>query len=56
MEAVDSERLLQFSYTSNKLKTTTRTVEPMTDAFIWRSWYLYAWCRIRQVAAGSSGK
>ena len=47
-EAVDSERLLRFSYTSNKLETTTRTVEPLTIAFKWRSWYLFAWCRAKE--------
>ena len=44
-EAVDSERLLRFSYTNNKLESISRTVEPMTIAFKWRGWYLFAWCR-----------
>ena len=47
-DAVDSERLLRFRYTSNKLETTRRTVEPLTIAFKWRSWYLFAWCREKE--------
>lgn len=47
-EAVDSERLLRFTYTNNRMEKKTRTVEPMTIAFKWRSWYLYGWCRNRE--------
>jgi len=47
-EAVEAERLVRFSYTNNKLETTTRTVEPMTIAFRWRSWYLYGWCTTKR--------
>ncbi|MDC7235259.1 MAG: YafY family protein [Spirochaetales bacterium] len=43
-EAVDTERLLEFGYTNNKLENKSRIVEPHTIAFKWRSWYLYAWC------------
>ena len=46
-EAVEVERLLRFSYTNNKLEQTTREVEPMTLAFRWRSWYLFAWCTLK---------
>jgi predicted DNA-binding transcriptional regulator YafY len=46
-EAVESQRLLSFSYTNNNLKQTDRVVEPLTLAFRWRSWYLFAWCRLR---------
>lgn len=45
--AVETERLLRFSYTSNKLELSQRTVEPMTIAFRWRSWYLYGFCKSR---------
>ena len=45
--AVDAGRLIRFSYTDNSLRVTERTVEPMTVAFRWRSWYLYGWCRLR---------
>lgn len=44
-EAVDSERLLQFDYTNNKLESSRRSVEPLTIVFKWRAWYLFAWCR-----------
>lgn len=47
-EAVDSERLLRFKYTNNKLETITREVEPLTIAFKWRGWYLFAWCREKE--------
>lgn len=47
-EAVDSERLLRFQYTNNKLNKLTRVVEPMTIVFKWRGWYLFAWCREKE--------
>jgi len=47
-EAVNTDRLLRFSYTNNKLESVIRTVEPMTIAFKWRAWYLFAWCRLKE--------
>lgn len=47
-EAVDSERLLKFKYTNNKLESIIRTVEPLTITFKWRAWYLFAWCRKKE--------
>ncbi len=47
-KAVENEQLLRFSYTSNKLEQSCRTVEPMTIAFRWRSWYLFGYCRERE--------
>ncbi len=47
-DALDANRLLKISYTSNKLENTSRIVEPLTVAFKWRSWYLYGWCRQRE--------
>ena len=47
-DAVDRERLLRFSYTNNKLEYSSRTVEPMTIVFRWRSWYLYGYCRLKK--------
>ncbi len=47
-EAVDSERLVRFTYTNNKLESVRRTVEPLTIAFKWRGWYLFAWCRMKE--------
>ena len=47
-EAVETERLLRFEYTNNRLESVVRTVEPMTIAFKWRAWYLFAWCRLKE--------
>lgn len=47
-EAVESERLLKFSYANNKLIVSERTIEPMTIAFRWRSWYLFGFCLLKQ--------
>ena len=47
-QAVDSERLLRFSYTNNQLESTERTIEPMTIVFKWRAWYLFGYCRLKQ--------
>ena len=47
-KAVETERLLRFSYTNTKLETITRTVEPMTIAFRWHAWYLYGWCTYKE--------
>lgn len=47
-DAVDSERLFKFKYTNNKLESSLRTVEPITIAFKWRAWYLFAWCRDKE--------
>ena len=45
--SVESGRLIRFAYTSNRLETDTRIVEPMTVVFKWRSWYLFGYCRLR---------
>lgn len=45
--AVEEARLLEFEYTSNRLERLSRVVEPMTVVFKWRSWYLFAYCRLR---------
>ncbi|KGE72012.1 helix-turn-helix transcriptional regulator [Spirochaeta lutea] len=47
-DAVDRQHLIEFGYTSNKLETTRRIIEPMTIAFRWRAWYLYGFCRLRK--------
>ena len=47
-KAVESNRLINFSYTNNRLESSTRTVEPMTIVFKWRAWYLYGFCRLKQ--------
>jgi predicted DNA-binding transcriptional regulator YafY len=46
-KAVEAHALLDISYTNNRLKTSRRVIEPMTIVFQWRSWYLFAFCRLR---------
>ena len=46
--AVESGRLLRMTYTNNRLERVPRTVEPMTVVFTFRSWYLFAYCRLRE--------
>lgn len=46
-QAVDTEKLLHFSYISNKLTSSERTIEPMTISFYWYSWYLFGYCLLR---------
>lgn len=47
-QAVESDRLLRMGYTNNRLENSLRIVEPMTVVFTWRSWYLFAYCRLRR--------
>lgn len=44
---IDEQRFVRFVYSNNRLERTERTVEPMTLAFKWRSWYLFGFCRLR---------
>jgi len=46
-KAVESERLLNFIYTNNKLETVIRTIEPMTMVFRSQTWYLFGYCRLK---------
>ena len=46
--AIESEVLVRFTYRNNRLEKTERVVEPMTLAVKWRSWYLFAYCTLRQ--------
>jgi predicted DNA-binding transcriptional regulator YafY len=46
-QAIDQTTVLQFGYTNSKLESTERLVEPMTIVFKWRSWYLFAYCRLK---------
>ncbi|MFP4383742.1 MAG: helix-turn-helix transcriptional regulator [Spirochaetia bacterium] len=46
-KAIEENRLIKFQYTDNRLQSTERTVEPMTLVFKWRSWYLFAFCKLR---------
>ncbi|MBN2051772.1 MAG: YafY family transcriptional regulator [Spirochaetales bacterium] len=46
--AVETGRLLRFTYTNNRMEKILRVVEPMTVVFKWRSWYLFAYCKNRK--------
>lgn len=46
-KALERNRCLSFSYTSARLETLRRVVEPHAVVFKWYSWYLFAWCRLR---------
>jgi len=45
---IDQTQLLEISYTNGRLETSKRIIEPMTIVFKWRSWYLFAYCRLRE--------
>jgi predicted DNA-binding transcriptional regulator YafY len=47
-KAIDRQQLVTFTYSNNRLETERRSVEPMTLVFKWRSWYLYAYCLLRE--------
>lgn len=46
--ATNAGRMLRMDYTNNRLERENRVVEPMTIVFQWRSWYLFAYCRLRE--------
>ncbi len=46
-QAVETGRLLRMVYTNNRMEKLFRIVEPMTVVFTGRSWYLFAYCRLR---------
>jgi len=46
--SVDEGRLLRLTYTNRRLGSAERIQEPMTVVFKWRSWYLFAYCRLRE--------
>jgi predicted DNA-binding transcriptional regulator YafY len=45
---IENQKLLRFKYNSNKMSLTERIVEPMTIVFKWYSWYLFAYCHLRE--------
>jgi predicted DNA-binding transcriptional regulator YafY len=45
--AIDSSRLIEFTYTDATGALTRRKVEPYTLILKAQSWYLYAWCLLR---------
>jgi predicted DNA-binding transcriptional regulator YafY len=46
-QGIEKQQLLQFSYTDSSFQMSERLVEPMTIVFKWFSWYLFAFCRLR---------
>ncbi|MCP4132508.1 MAG: YafY family transcriptional regulator [bacterium] len=44
-EGIEHSKLLEFDYTGSNHRHSHRTVEPLTIAFKWHSWYLLAYCR-----------
>ena len=46
-EAIVRRRVLRFSYRDNADRVTVREVEPAKLLFKERSWYMQAWCRMR---------
>lgn len=46
--AVDEEKVIKFKYSNAALKFSEREVEPLTVVFKWYSWYLFAYCRLRE--------
>ncbi|MEL6221961.1 MAG: YafY family protein [Cyanobacteria bacterium J06627_8] len=47
-KAVEQEYVVRLVYLNSHMEESNRVVEPLTIAFRWRSWYLYAWCRLRE--------
>jgi predicted DNA-binding transcriptional regulator YafY len=47
-DGIENHKLLKFNYSSNRMTLTERIVEPMTIVFKWYSWYLFAYCRLRE--------
>jgi predicted DNA-binding transcriptional regulator YafY len=46
-EGIAQRRLISFRYIDSNYRETERVAEPMTIVFQWFSWYLYAFCRLR---------
>lgn len=47
-EAIEQGRLLQLRYTDGKGSSSVRVVEPYILIMKLHTWYLYAWCRMRE--------
>jgi predicted DNA-binding transcriptional regulator YafY len=47
-KAIQESRTIRFKYTDSNFRTTERTLEPMTIAFKWFSWYVFGYCRLRE--------
>jgi predicted DNA-binding transcriptional regulator YafY len=45
--AIEERRIVAFDYVDAEGRATARTVEPSAVVYLWQSWYLYAFCRLR---------
>jgi len=45
--AIEERRLVSFDYVDAEGRPTARRVEPAAVVYLWQSWYLYAFCRLR---------
>lgn len=45
--AVEQEKLVEFSYTDSSMSPSTREAEPYSLVLKGQSWYLYAYCLLR---------
>lgn len=45
--AIDERRLVRLRYRDASGKATKRKVEPCAVVYLWQSWYLWAYCRLR---------
>ena len=46
--AIEERRLVLISYRDAEGTVTERQVEPVAVVYLWQSWYLWAWCRLRE--------
>jgi predicted DNA-binding transcriptional regulator YafY len=46
--SIEEGTLVSFEYVDAEARATTRIVEPAAVAYLWQSWYLYGYCRLRQ--------
>lgn len=46
-KGIENQQLMRFTYTDSNFQVSERIVEPMTIVFKWFSWYLFAFCRLR---------
>ena len=47
-QAIEEKRLILINYRDAEGAVTERRVEPAAVVYLWQSWYLYAYCRLRE--------
>jgi predicted DNA-binding transcriptional regulator YafY len=45
--AIESRNLLAIGYRDTEGRSSERTIEPVAIVYLWQSWYLWAFCRLR---------